>query len=60
MDQDKLAEFNQKLDWLNDGTYAYHLPRHGPLFTKEDFDKADKNSLPIKIASHIFNLPFEF
>ena len=60
VEQDKLNEFNKNLDWLNNGSYSYHLPRHGSLFTKEDFDKADKNSLPIKIASYIFNLPFEF
>ena len=60
MDQDKLGEFNQKLDWLNNGTYGYHLPRHGSLFNKEDYEKADKNALPIKIATHILNLPFEF
>lgn len=24
---EKLSEFNEKLDWLNNGTYGYHLPR---------------------------------
>lgn len=57
VDQDKLAEFNQKLDWLNNGTYAYHLPRHGSLFTKSDYEKANKSLLPIKIATYILNLP---
>lgn len=53
--REQLEVFNSQLDWLNNGTYAYHLPRHGSLFTRADFEKADKTQLPIKIATHILN-----
>lgn len=55
IEQDKLKEFNENLDWLNDGTHGYHLPRHGDLYTEMDFKKANK-SLPIRIADYILNL----
>jgi hypothetical protein len=59
IEQEKLVEFNNQLDWLKNGTYGYHMPRHGNLFTKFDFDRANKTtSLPMKIADYIFNLPF--
>ncbi|RNA40428.1 hypothetical protein BpHYR1_013646 [Brachionus plicatilis] len=55
VEQEKLKEFNENLDWLNDGTHGYHLPRHGDLNTEMDFKKANR-SLPIRIAEYIFNL----
>lgn len=58
MPLENLLEFNQKLDFVGNGTYGYHLPRHGSLFTRNDFDKANKTQLPMKIASYILNLPF--
>lgn len=57
VDQDGLKSFNDHLDWLNNGSFAYHLPRHGALYTREDYEKANKSMLPIKIATHILNLP---
>ncbi len=59
MDQEKLVDFNQNLDWLNNGTHGYHLPRHSSLFSRAEFDKADQSVLPIKIASYILNLPLD-
>jgi hypothetical protein len=55
---EKLDDFNEKLDWLNNGSYAYHLPRHSNLFSYTDYVKANKSALPIKIASYIYNMPF--
>lgn len=55
---EKLVDFNNKLDWLNDGTYSYHLPRHSELFSLNEYEKANKTSVQIKIASYIYNLPF--
>ncbi len=60
VDQNDLRDFNERLDWLNNGTCGYHLPRHGALFTREDFDSANESLLPIKIASYILNLPDDF
>jgi hypothetical protein len=57
VDQEKLFEFNNRLDWLNDGSFAYHLPKHSSLFSHKDFSNANKSDLPIQIASYIFNLP---
>ncbi|CAF0723699.1 unnamed protein product [Brachionus calyciflorus] len=56
IEQEKLKDFTDNLDWLNDGAHGYHLPRHGSLYTREDFDKSDKNALPIRIATYILNL----
>jgi hypothetical protein len=56
VDQESLKAFNQNLDWLQNGTHGYHLPRHGDLYTKSDFNKSNKNSLPIKIASYILDM----
>lgn len=55
---EKLVDFNLNLDWLNDGAYGYHLPRHSDLFSLDDFKKANKSTLPIKIASYVYNLSF--
>jgi len=57
VEQENLIEFNSHLDWLNNGSFAYHLPKHGSLFSQKDFFKANKSDLPIQIASYIFNLP---
>lgn len=58
MPQEDLLKFNRNLDFINDGTYGYHLPRHGSLFSRDDYDKSDKTHLPIKIATYILDLPF--
>ena len=55
-DQEKLAEFSKNLDWLNNGTHGYHLPRHALLYSKTDYLQADQSQLPIKIAKYIFEL----
>jgi hypothetical protein len=60
IEQENLRSFNDNLDWLNNGSYAYHLPRHGDLFSKSDYDNANKSSLPIRIAHYIYNLNFDF
>ena len=57
IDQNMLYEFNEKMDWLNNGSYAYHLPRFASLHSQEEFNKANKSDLPIKIAKYIFDLP---
>ena len=54
--QENLKEFNDKLDWINDGTFGYHLPRHGDLYSRLDYNKSDKARLPIRIATYILNL----
>jgi hypothetical protein len=56
VNQEDLQDFNNKLDWKNDGTYGYHLPRHGDLYSKDNYNKSDKSTLPIKIATYILNL----
>ena len=56
IDQNKLADFNANLDWLHNGTHGYHLPRHSSLFTRQDYERADQNTLPIKIAKHILEM----
>ena len=59
LDQEKLTEFNENLDFINDGTYGYHLPRNSELFSRSDFEKAQKTHLPIKIAAFILGIPFD-
>lgn len=56
IDQGELKSFNEHLDWLNNGSYGYHMPRHGALYTRDDYEKANKSSLPIKIATYILNM----
>jgi hypothetical protein len=53
--KEELEVFMDQLDWLNDGAFAYHLPRYSDLFSRDDFEKADKRELPIRIATHILN-----
>lgn len=55
IEQNKLKDFNEKLDWLNDGTHGYHLPRHNDLYSEKDFKNAN-TSLPIRIAQYILEL----
>jgi hypothetical protein len=54
--QEELKEFNNKLDWKNDGAYGYHLPRHGDLYSTKNYNNSNKDTLPIKIATYILNL----
>lgn len=59
VDINSVREYNENMDWLNNGTFGYHLPRHGPLFTKEEYDRSNKNDLSIRIATYILNQPYE-
>lgn len=56
LDQSQLIEFNRNLDWLNNGSHGYHLPRYSQLFSMRDYESADKSLLPIKIADFILGL----
>ncbi len=53
-----IEEFNKNMNWLNNGTYGYHLPRHAALFSLEQYEKSDKARVPIQIATFIYDLPF--
>ena len=55
----KVHEFNLNMDWLNNGSYAYHLPRYAPLFTENDYKNANISDIPIQIAKYILDLPLD-
>lgn len=56
IEQEKLREYGERLDFVNDGTHGYHLPRNTDLHSITDFERANKTSLPIQIANYILNL----
>ena len=55
----KVYEYNENIDWLNNGSYAYHLPRFSSLHTQGEYNKANKSDVPIQIAKYILDLPFD-